>query len=111
MKKEYIVKKNWEFQKIIDNKKQIVTSYYVLYYLPNNVNHLRVGISIPKKFANAPDRNLNRRHIREILHKIDNIWSLNIDIVIILRKNVIEAKFAKKEKELKKVFERLTNEL
>lgn len=111
MKKECIVKKNWEFQKIIDSKKQIVSSYYVLYYLPNNVNHLRVGISIPKKFANSPERNFNRRQIREILSNIDSIWSLKVDVIIILRKNVIESQFSKKDKELKKIFERLANEL
>ena len=105
MKKDNTLRKNWEFQKIINNKKQIVSEDLILYYMKNDKN-LRVGISISKKFANAVNRNRNKRQVRNALDLI-NIWDLKYDVIIILRKNFLLLDFQSKVKKIKEMFERL----
>ena len=66
MKKEYRIKKNEEFQKIIRQKKSIVHSKFVIYFRKND-EHLRIGISVSKKLGNAVVRNKIKRQIRMMI--------------------------------------------
>ena len=104
MTKNQIVKKNHEFQKILKNK-SISSETLVLYFKPNDKT-LRVGISVSKKFLGAVGRNKQRRHVREILTKLE-IWNKPYDCVLILRKKFLNLTFKNKEDELKKIFERI----
>lgn len=84
------LRKNHQFQKVIESSNQIVSSHVVLYYLKNNVGEPRYGISISKKFVNAVGRNRIRRHVREILRGIN--WdSFSYDLVLIIRKPLVKA--------------------
>ena len=38
MNKKYIIRKNEEIQKILQNSKKIVNKYFVIYYSKNNSN-------------------------------------------------------------------------
>ena len=49
MKKNEIVKKSWEFDKIIKTGKSVKNNSFVIYYLNNNENKKRFGISVSKK--------------------------------------------------------------
>lgn len=104
MKRNNRLKKNWEFQEIINSKKQNVSSF-LIFYFKDNPNKTRIGISVSKKFANAVMRNKYRRQTKAALDVIQP-WNCNKDIVIILRKNFLELPFDKKVKELRKMFER-----
>lgn len=105
MKKENIVKKNWEFQKIILLKKQLINKYLIIYYIKNK--KFEIGISIPKKFANAVGRNYLKRQIKSILDKNININDVHYKIILIVRKDFIELPFAKKEEQVIKMFDKL----
>lgn len=105
MNKKNVLKKNWEFKAIIAQEKQIVTKTLVLYYQKNN-QKLRVGISVSKKFAGAVLRNKYRAQVRNILKELD-IWNLQYNVVIILRKPFLSLEFSKKAMQLKQIFERL----
>ena len=97
--------KNYKFQRIIEKRKQIVNKNFVFYY-QNNDEHLKVGISISKKMANAVKRNKYRRQIRNILDIIKP-WSIKKDLVIIVRKPFFNLDFQKKIVAMRKTLERL----
>ncbi|WP_033161233.1 ribonuclease P protein component [[Mycoplasma] collis] len=107
MKKEYILKKKWDFQKIINLKKQIISKKLILYYKKSD--EFKLGISVPKKFSNAVKRNYYKRQVKSIMQKID-YKNLNFHFVLILRKEFLNLSFIKKTNEVKKIYERLINE-
>ena len=106
MKKENILRKNYEFQKTISENKSFFNDYLVIYYLPNDFNRLRVGISISKKFVNAVSRNKLKRQVRSILDNI-NYFSKPFDLVIILRKPFLKITFLEKKKMIKEMLKRI----
>ncbi|WP_374696707.1 ribonuclease P protein component [Spiroplasma endosymbiont of Polydrusus formosus] len=67
MLKKFIVKKNYEFQKIISNRSFIKTNTYFIYLKKNDFNYHRFGISVGKKIGNAVVRNKVKRQIRSML--------------------------------------------
>ncbi|MBN0919564.1 ribonuclease P protein component [[Mycoplasma] gypis] len=108
MNKKNVVKKNWEFQNIISHRKQFVSKYVIIYYEPHD--SFQVGISIPKAFANACTRNKFKNQIRHIIRKNDFL-DIKARTIIIVRKDFFLIDFAKKELEIKKLYERIRNVL
>ncbi len=108
MKKQFRLQHNREFQSIIKKRKQFVTNSIILYYEKND-SHLRVGLSVSKKFGNAVVRNRMRRKARAIIREM-GVLDLKYNVVLIVRKNFINASFAKQQKSITQVFERLKNE-
>lgn len=106
MLKDNRLRKNWQFQDIIEKNKQIVTKGLVVYFIPNNLNRLRVGISISKKFENAVGRNRQRRQTRAALDLLSNHLSKSYDVVLILRKPFLAMEFEDKVKSLQDALER-----
>ena len=106
MKKDNKLRKNYDFQRIINSKKSVVSKFLVIYNVPNTLGKTRIGISISKKFTNAVGRNRIRRQVREIL---DGNFSYDVskDLVIIVRKPFMSAEFEIKTNELKKLLERI----
>ncbi len=105
MKKEFILKKNLEFQRIINQKKQLINKFIIIYY--ENSNHFEIGISTPKKFANAVKRNLIKRQIKWILDTSINYLSIKKRVVLIVRKEFINLSIIDKKKNIIKMFEKL----
>ncbi|TPE56714.1 ribonuclease P protein component [[Mycoplasma] falconis] len=100
------VKKNWEFQAILDKKNQVVSRNLIIYF--DKSDFFRVGISIPKQFANAVQRNHYRNQIRSILRQMD-FSKTNYDTVIIARKGFFNLDWDKKVSEIHKLYERITD--
>ncbi|WP_368486430.1 ribonuclease P protein component [Spiroplasma sp. DGKH1] len=86
MKKKFTVKKNHEFQNIINKGSLLKTNGYFIYYKKNNLTYHRFGISVGKKLGNAVIRNKIKRQIRSMLN-IDYSTSYGYDYIIIVRKN------------------------
>ena len=105
MLKTQIVRKNHEFQSIINTRDQTVTKFIVLYKKENN-SGLRVGISISKKFANAVNRNKYRRKVKSILDNL-GLWDKKLDVVLIVRKPFMQLSFEEMQKKIKSIFERV----
>ncbi|MCP9306757.1 ribonuclease P protein component [Mesomycoplasma ovipneumoniae] len=104
MQKIPTIKKNWEFQAIIESKKQIVTNSLILYY--SKFAFFEIGISIPKKFANAVKRNYYKRQIKNILHNLQKDWlsAPKFRVILITRKSFLTLNFKEKENEIIKIF-------
>ena len=94
MKKEDIVKNNYEFNNIIKNSNYKKNNDFIIYYLNNNVGHFRIGISVSKKIGNAVTRNYYKRIIRNICHINKNLYSKEKDYIIIMRKGLITLTFS-----------------
>ena len=105
MKKENILKKNLEFQKIINQKKQIINKFIILYY--QDCDHFEIGISIPKKFANAITRNFIKRQVKWIMDSFVDYKQINYKVVLIVRKDFINLSIEEKSNQIIKMFKKL----
>src|SRR5271156_4458074 len=68
LQKSYRLRKNWQFQKIIEAKRRIFNDSFVIFWTANNQVNCQFGISIPRKLVKkAVDRNYYKRQIRHML--------------------------------------------
>lgn len=68
MKNFYSLRKVWDFSRLINQGKKVVNSEFMVFFLPNQLNNCRFGISIPRKLAKkASQRNYSKRQIRNIV--------------------------------------------
>ncbi|WAM07366.1 ribonuclease P protein component [Mycoplasmopsis cynos] len=95
MQKQFRLKKNWDFQKVIDNKKYVANKYLIIYFLESN--EFKIGITIPKKFENSVGRNYNKQQIKAILNQMD-ILGYKYHFVFILAKSFVELHLKRKKK-------------
>jgi len=107
MKKKNILSKNRDFQRIIESKKQCISSAIVLYYEKKQENNVQIGISVSKKLGNAVFRNRHKREIKRILDeyfKNTKIKNLNYNLVLIIRKKFIQLTKEQKIREVENIF-------
>lgn len=85
MRKLYIVKKQYDFDRIIKTGKMKKNKSYVIYYEKNDLPYDRFGISVGKKIGNAVNRNKHKRKLRAIIDNYKKLYVNNRDYIIILR--------------------------
>ncbi|QVJ96326.1 ribonuclease P protein component [Mycoplasma mycoides subsp. capri] len=108
MKNKRVIKKNFEFQEIINYKKTVKNFCFVIYYKDNDQSYLKYGISVGKKIGNAVIRNKVKRQIRMILRQnINEIGSISKDVIILVRKSVLELQYATLSKSLIKLIKEI----
>ncbi|MDP4040715.1 ribonuclease P protein component [Mycoplasma mycoides] len=108
MKNKRVIKKNFEFQEIINYKKTVKNFCFVIYYKDNDQSYLKYGISVGKKIGNAVIRNKVKRQIRMILRQnINEIGTVSKDVIILVRKSVLELKYATLSKSLIKLIKEI----
>ena len=93
MKKEEVVKKTREFDIIIKKGNCKKNNEFVIYYIDNEKEKNRFGISVSKKIGNAVTRNYYKRVIRNICDKSKNLYSNSKDYIIIMRKGLTALSF------------------
>lgn len=106
MNKNYTVRKNHDFQRIIKKNKLIRTESYFIYYDFNKMNNSRFGISVSKKLGNAVFRNKIKRQMRNICHLITD-KSHPFDLIVIIRKNYLSNTFQENKEILIKSVEKI----
>lgn len=92
MKKQYRVKKSEEFEKIIKNKKFIVSPGIVLYIKKKEQDHARVGITVKKKIGNAVVRNKVKRQVRMMIQEIYD-FNENFDSILLIKEKYLDNDF------------------
>lgn len=98
-----------EFHAVYKRGRSVVTKYIVMYYLKNDLNENRIGISVSKKVGNAVVRNRVKRLIKETFRlKVDSI-GLGYDIVIVARVRMNHATFKDTSREMNRVLKELRN--
>lgn len=99
MKHIYHLKKNKDFQAVMQKKRSVSASAFVIYAMSNDLPHARIGISVTKKLGNAVVRNRIKRQVRMMC---DSIFSYEngFDWVIIIRKPYLDEDFETNSRQL-----------
>ena len=105
IRKYEIVQKNQEFNSIIKTGKYKKNNFFVLYYIDNNFDYPRFGITLPTKIGNAVTRNKLKRQLRAIIDKNKLLFKSGKDYIIIIRTNAIDLKFYEMEEKLISIIE------
>lgn len=106
MKKKYRVKKNEDFSCIIKQKQSLANRSFIIYYLKNDLNHARVGISVSKKLGKAVFRNKIKRQVRMIVQQTID-FNNNYDYIVIVRNKYLDLDFNSNLKELKYLYKKI----
>ena len=99
MKKEFRVKRNEDFSKIIARKKSFANSCFIIYKDENQMGHGRVGISVSKKLGNAVTRNKIKRQLRMMIQECFH-FDEEVDYIVIVRKRFLDNTYIENKKEL-----------
>ena len=91
MKKVNIIKKNIEFNNIINVGKRYYSDIFYV-YVSKNDTHNRFGISVSKKVGNAVTRNEYRRRIKDIIDKYEFKYD-GYNIIFISRPKLKECNY------------------
>lgn len=110
MKKENSLKKNQDFQKILEKKQSVGCSTLVIYYLKNELDYARVGISCGKRLGNAVIRNRTKRQVRALLDVSLN-YKNNMDYIVIVRNKFLEQNYENNLRDIKYLLEKINKNL
>ena len=101
------LKKPAEYKKVFAKPVKSSDQYFTLLAIRNDYDHPRLGLAIAKKnIKKAVHRNVNKRTVRENFRKQQQRLG-NIDIVVLARKEAIEAPLEILRKSLEKHWQKL----
>ena len=117
MKKEFRVKRNEDFSKIIARKKSFANSCFIIYkdenqrksgslLLDEKMGHGRVGISVSKKLGNAVTRNKIKRQLRMMIQECFH-FDEEVDYIVIVRKRFLDNTYIENKKELEYLYKKV----
>lgn len=108
MKKIYRVKKNEEFQKILNRRKFFTCASLALYVKERSmdVGNARIGISVSKKLGNAVVRNKIKRQVRMMCQEIFD-FKQKYDAIILVRQGFLKGDFHSNKKELENLVKKV----
>ena len=101
MKKLYIVKHKYDFDRIIKQGKKKKNDIFIIYSENNNLKYARYGISVGKKLGNAVYRNKKKRQLRSIIDNLEKDYEKTKDYIIILREKGKQLDYQELNKKLK----------
>ena len=100
------LKKNCQFKNVYSKGKSIANRLLVMYVLPNDIDHNRIGISVSKKVGNSVVRNKVTRRIRESYRLAEGRPVTGNDIVIIARTGCSSATYSGVDKALRQLLKK-----
>lgn len=100
------LKRNEDFQTVLQKKQSQSSSAFVLYGLASKQPSTRVGISVSKKLGIAVTRNRIKRQVRMMCDDIID-YSRGIDWVIIIRKPYLDQDYEVNLRQLKNLITQL----
>ena len=111
MKKTKMLKKNYEFKKVLTKGKYFSGKYLEIFIKRSKNEEEKVnflGIAISVKLAKAVKRNYIKRLIREVYQKIENEIDLGYEIVILCKKkaDIDKIRYNDVNIDMKSIFEK-----
>lgn len=88
MKKTEMLKKNYEFKRVLSKGKYYSGSFIEAFVLKNNKNKNFLGLAISVKIAKAVKRNKIKRILRENYKYLEDSIKSGYDIVFLWKKKV-----------------------
>lgn len=98
MKKRNIVKKNEDFNRIIQSVTPYKTKSFLIYIEKCSNDSYHFGFSVGKKIGNAVTRNKIKRQMKSILDKKN--YQNGFNCIIIVRKSILSRSYQELEREL-----------
>lgn len=111
--KEKRLAKRREFLRVYETGRKVFSRYTVLFFLPNELSHSRLGITATKKTGKANVRNRLKRWTRETYRRQRDplgLDRLSMDFVVNVKPNAAEASFREFSEDLTKVLRRVASE-
>jgi ribonuclease P protein component len=100
LKKYEIVKKNTDFNDIINTGRCIRNKYYSIYYKDSEDDFPKFGLAVSKKCGNAVDRNKIKRQLRNIIDDNKKLFSIKMNYIIMVRKEILNVSYLQMEEQL-----------
>ena len=110
MKKQNIVKKTEDFNRIIKKRQGKANNYFIINKETNTENKPKFGITFTKKLGNAVTRNKVKRRIKNIIDNNKDIYEKNNTYIIIAKKEILNLSYKAMEQELINVFQKIKGE-
>lgn len=101
-----MIKKNADFNDIINKGELLKTKYYNIYYKVGDNDFPKFGLAVSKKLGNAVVRNKIKRQLRMLIDENKNKFSIKQNYIIIVKKSINEAKFADMRADLAQALEK-----
>ena len=99
MKKYEVVKKNDDFNDIINSGKRIKSHYFNIYYKDSHLDYPKFGIAVSKKFGHAVKRNKVKRQVRSLVDHHKNLFPNFKNYIIMIRKRVEDVSYSHLEQD------------
>ena len=110
MKKQNIVKKSKDFNRIIQKKQGKSNNYFIINKEQNKENIPKFGITFTKNIGNAVTRNKLKRRIKSIIDNNENVYQKSMNYIIIAKKTTLNLSYNLLEEELISLFEKIKGE-
>jgi ribonuclease P protein component len=75
-----------DFRRVYDRRRSVSDGWLIVYACENGLPHLRLGLSVSRKFGNAVRRNRLRRLYREAFRLTRHEMPTGMDLVLIPRR-------------------------
>ena len=95
------------FKRVYDNGEKVHTRYFTAFTLANSETRPRIGITATRKIGNSVERNRARRLVREVFRKNKWLADAGVDIVINVKRSLVEACYQEVEVELVTLLQRV----
>lgn len=105
MKKNHILKKNEDYNRIIQNITPLKYKDYLIYLERTNDDSYYFGFSVGKKVGNAVTRNKIKRQLKNILR--ENSYQNGFNCIIMVKKGILEKEFPIRRKYLLEAIDKL----
>lgn len=108
MKKTKMLKKNYEFRKVLSKGKYYSGQNIEAFILSNNQKYNFLGLAISTKVAKAVKRNMIKRLLRENYKNLEDNIKEGFSIIFLWKKkaDIKEAKFSNVKKDMNLIFEK-----
>ena len=103
MKKYEIVKKNTDFNDIINTGLCLMSRYYNIYYKDSNGDFPKFGIAVSKKIGCAVIRNKIKRQLRTIIDNNKKLFKKKVNYIIIVKKEIKNIDYKEMNDDLVKI--------
>lgn len=104
MKKCYRVVANEDFSRVIKTGITIRDDSFTTHYKLNELNKIRIGISVSTKLGNAVVRNRIKRQMRSICDSLLDYHKNSFDVIIVVRNGYLENTYQENSLILKNIF-------